>query len=51
MLNCDNLDDALTIEDKSTTEFKSLIEPYSIVFIDEVQRVKNIGLTLKKSGI
>ncbi len=50
MLNCDNLDDAIAIEDKSTTELKSLIEPYSIVFIDEVQRVKNIGLTLKKIG-
>jgi len=50
MLNCDNLDDAMMIEDKSTTELRSLIEPYNIVFIDEVQRVRNIGLTLKKIG-
>ncbi len=50
MLNCDNLDDAIAIEGKSTTELKSLIEPYDIVFIDEVQRVRNIGLTLKKIG-
>lgn len=48
MLNCDNLDEAMEIENKSATELKSLIEPYDIVFIDEVQRVKNIGLTLKK---
>jgi len=50
MLNCDNFDDAMAIEDKSTTELRSLIEPYDIVFIDEAQRVKNIGLTLKKIG-
>jgi len=50
MLNCDNLDDAMAIEDKTSTELKSLIEPYNLVFIDEVQRVRNIGLTLKKIG-
>ncbi len=50
LLNCDNYDDAMSIEDKSTTELRSLIEPYDIVFIDEVQRVRNIGLTLKKIG-
>lgn len=50
MLNCDNIDDTIAIEDKTSTELRTLIEPYDIVFIDEAQRVKNIGLTLKKIG-
>ena len=49
-LNCDNADDVLLIEDKTTTELKHLLSPYELVFIDEAQRVKNIGLTLKKIG-
>ena len=49
-LNCDNYDDAILITDKTSTELESLLSPYDVVFIDEVQRVKNIGLTLKKIG-
>ncbi len=49
-LNCDNLDDELTLEGKSSTELKQLLSPYELVFIDEAQRVKNIGLTLKMIG-
>lgn len=49
-LNCDDLDDVLLIEEKSTTELRALLSPYDMVFIDEAQRVKNIGLTLKKIG-
>ena len=49
-LNCDNIDDTLALEGKTTTELKQLIAPYDIVFIDEAQRVKNIGLTLKIIG-
>lgn len=49
-LNCDDLDDVLLIEEKSTTELCALLSPYDMVFIDEAQRVKNIGLTLKKIG-
>lgn len=49
-LNCDDLDDVLLIEEKSTTELRVLLSPYDMVFIDEAQRVKNIGLTLKKIG-
>ncbi|MDO4756326.1 MAG: ATP-binding protein [Parabacteroides sp.] len=49
-LNCDDLDDVLLIEEKSTTELGALLSPYDMVFIDEAQRVKNIGLTLKKIG-
>ena len=49
-LNCDDSDDALALEDKTTTELKVLISDYDMVFIDEAQRVRNIGLTLKKLG-
>lgn len=49
-LNCDNLDDILLIEGKTSTELQYLLSPYELVFIDEAQRVKNIGLTLKMIG-
>ncbi len=49
-LNCDNMDDVLTLEGKTSTELKHLLSPYDLVFIDEAQRVKNIGLTLKIIG-
>ncbi len=46
-LNCDEPDikDALT--DKTSTELKYFIGNHKLVIIDEAQRVKNIGLTLK----
>lgn len=49
-LNCDNMDDALALEGKTSTELKQLLMPYQLVFIDEAQRVKNIGLALKMIG-
>lgn len=49
-LNCDNLDDVLALEGKSSTELRQLLSPYELVFIDEAQRVRNIGLTLKMIG-
>jgi predicted AAA+ superfamily ATPase len=49
-INCDDLDDRLLIEEKTSTELRHLISPYDIVFIDEAQRVKNIGLTIKMIG-
>lgn len=49
-LNCDNADDVFSMEGKTTTELKHLLSPYELVFIDEAQRVKNIGLTLKMIG-
>ena len=48
MLNCDDLEDVLFIEGKSTTELRALLSPYQYVFIDEAQRVRDIGLTIKK---
>ena len=46
-LNCDDYDDRLDLENKTSTELRNLIENYDVVVIDEAQRVKNIGLTLK----
>ena len=49
-LNCDDYDDVLRIEGKSSTELNVWMAPYHYILIDEAQRVKNIGLTLKKIG-
>ena len=49
-LNCDDNDDRMLLQDKSSTELKNLIGNNDIVMIDEAQRVENIGLTLKKIG-
>jgi predicted AAA+ superfamily ATPase len=50
LLNCDNIDDRLLLEERSSTELQHLLSPYEIAFIDEAQRVKNIGLTIKMIG-
>lgn len=47
LLNCDNYDDRLALEAKTSTELRQLIGNHKIVVIDEAQRVHNIGLTLK----
>ncbi|MBO4870883.1 MAG: ATP-binding protein [Muribaculaceae bacterium] len=49
-LNCDNDDDRRLLIDKTSTELKNMVEPHDFFLIDEAQRVKNIGLTLKKIG-
>ncbi len=49
-LNCDDMDDALLLTDKTSTELRALLSAYKMVFVDEAQRVRNIGLTLKKIG-
>lgn len=46
-LNCDDPIDAASIENVSSTDLHSLIDGFRYVVIDEAQRVKNIGLTLK----
>lgn len=48
--NCDDEDDVIAIQDKSSTELRQLLSPYDMVIIDEVQRVRNVGLLLKKIG-
>lgn len=47
LLNCDNYDDRTDLEEKTSTELRNLVGDYQMVVIDEAQRVKNIGLTLK----
>lgn len=47
-LNCENADERLDIENKTTTELRNLFSGYDFVFIDEAQRVANIGLTIKR---
>jgi predicted AAA+ superfamily ATPase len=46
-LNCDNPDDRLSLQEATMTSLQSLIGDRKLVFIDEAQRVQNIGLTLK----
>lgn len=46
-LNCDEPDIRLLLENSTSTQLKGLIGDNLLVFIDEAQRVKNIGLTLK----
>ena len=50
ILNCDDSEDRMDLEDKSSTLLRDLFSPYDIIFIDEAQRVRNIGMTLKKIG-
>lgn len=46
-LNCDELDVRQALTDKTSTELKTFLGNKKLVIIDEAQRVKNIGLTLK----
>ncbi len=50
MLNCDNYDDRAALENKTTTQLRAMTDGYDLVFIDEAQRVANIGLTIKMIG-
>jgi len=46
-LNCDEPDITESLTNRSSTELKALIGKSRLVLIDEAQRVKNIGITLK----
>jgi len=46
-LNCDEPETLQMIENVSSTELRNLIGNRKIILIDEAQRVKNIGITLK----
>ena len=46
-LNCDEPDIRMLLQDASSTQLKELTGEQKLVFIDEAQRVKNIGITLK----
>lgn len=45
--NCDEPDIRMALTDKTSTELISFIGNHKLVILDEAQRVKNIGLTLK----
>ncbi|MBR6174957.1 MAG: ATP-binding protein [Bacteroidales bacterium] len=47
-LNCDDYEDRILLEEQSSTALRQLVGEHRIVFIDEAQRVRNIGLTVKK---
>lgn len=46
-LNCDEIEPRNALEDASVERLKSIIGNNKIIFIDEAQRVKSIGITLK----
>lgn len=46
-LNCDEHDVRTILSDATSTKLKSIIGNKKVVLIDEVQRVQNIGITLK----
>lgn len=46
-LDCDEPDIRKRLTDKTSTELREFIGNTNLVFIDEAQRVKNIGLTIK----
>ncbi len=46
-LNCDDADDRLRLENQTSTNLVNLVKGKSIILIDEAQRVRNIGLTIK----
>ena len=47
LLNADEADVRAQLENTSLTRLRQLIGPAKTVFVDEAQRVRNIGLTLK----
>jgi predicted AAA+ superfamily ATPase len=46
-LNCDEPDIRLALSERTSTELRLLLGNHRLVLIDEAQRVRNIGLTLK----
>lgn len=46
-LNCDEIDVRQALTDKTSTEIKAFLGNNKLAIIDEAQRVKNIGITLK----
>lgn len=46
-LNCDEIDVRTALTDKTSSELRAFVGDNKLVIIDEAQRVKNIGLTLK----
>jgi predicted AAA+ superfamily ATPase len=47
VLDCDEPDVRVVLENVTSTQLKSVIGGHKVLIIDEAQRVKNIGITLK----
>jgi len=47
MLNCDEPDIRQMLSDQTSSQLKRLVSGADLVLIDEAQRVRNIGITLK----
>lgn len=47
LLDCDDPVVRSQLENANTEEIKQIVGKYKLIFIDEAQRIKNIGLTLK----
>ncbi len=47
IINCDEPDMRAWLQNKTSSELKTLIGAHELVIIDEAQRVKNIGISLK----
>ena len=47
LLNCDEPDTRMMLHEATSTKLKDIVGENRLVLIDEAQRVKNIGLTLK----
>ncbi|HNV97052.1 MAG TPA: ATP-binding protein [bacterium] len=46
-LNCDEIDIREALTDKTSTEIKNFLGNKKLIILDEAQRIKNIGITLK----
>lgn len=46
-LNADDADVRQLLENANTTQLRQLIGQQTVVFVDEAQRIRNVGLTLK----
>jgi predicted AAA+ superfamily ATPase len=46
-LNCDEPDVRAALSERTSTQLRALVRPSKLVVIDEAQRVRDIGLTLK----
>lgn len=46
-LDCDEPDIRLLLEDATSSKLRGIIGDHKVVLIDEAQRIKNIGITLK----
>ena len=46
-LNGDDIDDVKKIQNRDTAKLSQLVQGYDLLFIDEAQKIENIGINLK----